>query len=276
MTNQAVRFAQRFSFFSVAVVCSMTFAWGQNNNNNNNNNNGVAGIDIDADGVLRVRQADPALAAAQRQATIQKRGAKSIKTSALRKVSLNRLEASVARGLSAGQDISLEQGTVAGLTRVEYVIYLPGSKDLVIAGPAEEVIENPDGRMVGLMSGRPTIRLDDVVVALRAFASGQGKADFISCSIDPTQEGLAKMQAYLRQLGGSLPPNADPRAVARGMKNSLGMQTVSIHGVPASTRFAQTLVEADYRMKLIGIGLEVPAIPAQELGGPRQSQQRFG
>ncbi|MFN9912362.1 MAG: DUF1598 domain-containing protein, partial [Pirellulaceae bacterium] len=47
------------------------------------------------------------------------------------------------------------------------------------------------------------------------------------------------------------------------MKESLGMQTVSLHGVPASTRFAATLVEADYRMKLIGIGLEVPAIPLQ-------------
>ena len=71
------------------------------------------------------------------------------------------------------------------------------------------------------------------------------------------------MQAYLKQFGGSVAPNADARMIARGMKDSLGMQTVSIQGVPVTTRFAQTLVEADYRMKLIGIGLEVPAIPMQ-------------
>jgi hypothetical protein len=34
------------------------------------------------------------------------------------------------------------------------------------------------------------------------------------------------------------------------------MQTISIKGVPATTNFARVMVEADYRMKLIGIGLE--------------------
>ncbi|MDZ4847834.1 MAG: DUF1598 domain-containing protein [Pirellulaceae bacterium] len=71
------------------------------------------------------------------------------------------------------------------------------------------------------------------------------------------------MQAYLKQFHGSISPNADVRSIARGMKDSLGLQTVSIQGIPVTTRFAQTLVEADYRMKLIGIGLEVPAIPLQ-------------
>ncbi len=283
MPAKAVKIAARFSLVCLAFCCSITDAWGQAANNNNNNaNNGVAGIDIDADGVLRVSQSDPALAAAQRQAAIQKRGAKGAQTSAMRKISLQRLEQSVAKSLSSGSDISMEQMTLAGLTRVEYVIYFPGSKDIVIAGPAEEVIENPDGRPVGLKSGRPSVRLDDLVVALRSFASGQGKADFISCSIDPTPAGLAKMQAYLKQLGGSISPNADVRGIARGMQNSLGMQTVSIHGVPATTRFAQTLVEADYRMKLIGIGLERPAISlkswvarANPNSGSASSMQRW-
>jgi len=41
---------------------------------------------------------------------------------------------------------------------------------------------------------------------------------------------------------------------------SLGLEKVTIKGVPANTHFAQILVEADYRMKLIGIGLETPPI----------------
>jgi hypothetical protein len=249
----------------LSLLAQPSTLWAQANNNNNNNNNGggVAGIDIDADGVLRVRQTDPRLALMQRQAAIQKRGGKSIQSSPMRKVSLQRLEQALQQRLSGGEDISLEEATLAGMTRVEYVIYLPGSKDIVLAGPAEETIESPDGRRVGLISGRPTLRLDDVVVALRAFGPDGSKTDFISCSIDPTQEGLQRFQKYFSSLGGSISPRSDVRRLALGMKESLGMQTVSLHGVPASTRFAATLVEADYRMKLIGIGLEVPAIPLQ-------------
>ncbi len=270
MSTLAMQTASRFLCLCLALLWLPSLVLGQANNNNNNNNNGggggapqQAGIDIDADGVLRVKQSDPKLAATQRLAAIQKRGAKSIKTSPMRKVSLQRLEQSLQQSIAGEQGISAEHANLAGLTRVEYVIYLPGSKDIVIAGPAEEVIENPDGRPVGLKSGHPTVRLDDLIVALRAFASGHGKVDFIGCSIDPTKEGLASMQSYLKQFGGSVGPNADARGIARGMKDSLGMQTVSIQGVPVTTRFAQTLVEADYRMKLIGIGLEVPAIPMQ-------------
>jgi Protein of unknown function (DUF1598) len=275
-------FAHRFV---VPILALTTFllagapaAWAQGNNQGG----GVAGIDIDTEGVLRVKQSDPRLAAMQREATIQKRGVKSIKTSPMRKVSLQRLEQSIQQKKASGADIGIEEATLAGLTRVEYVIYLPGSQDIVLAGPAEEIIENPDGRLVGLISGRPTIRIDDLIVALRAFGPDMGKSDFISCSIDPTKEGLAKMQSYFKSLGGNLAPGANVQRIAMSMKESLGLQTVSIHGVPTSTRFAATLVEADYRMKLIGIGLEVPAIPlkswvarANPSSGSANSMQRW-
>ncbi len=244
MARQANRFFVLALVFSSAIVLANSVGWCQANNNNNNNNGGaVAGIDIDADGVLRVRQSDPRLAAMQREAAIQKRGAKSVKTSPMRKVSLQRLEKAVQEKLTAGTDLNIEEFSVAGLTRVEYVIYLPGSKDIVLAGPAEEVIDSPDGRLVGLTSGKPTIRLDDIVVALRVFGPEDGKTDFISCSIDPTKEGLAKMQAYFKSLGGSIAPNSDVRRIAIGMKNSMGMQTVSIHGVPSRPVSRQRLLK---------------------------------
>ena len=44
------------------------------------------------------------------------------------------------------------------------------------------------------------------------------------------------------------------------MQNSLGNQNVSVDGVSPETHFAQVMVEADYRMKLIGIGLEQPPV----------------
>jgi hypothetical protein len=44
--------------------------------------------------------------------------------------------------------------------------------------------------------------------------------------------------------------------MAAGMEEALGMANVRVFGVPADTHFAHVLIEADYRMKLIGIGRE--------------------
>lgn len=46
------------------------------------------------------------------------------------------------------------------------------------------------------------------------------------------------------------------RQIAMGQRESLGMQKVTVDGVAPNTHFAQVMVEADYRMKLIGLGLE--------------------
>jgi hypothetical protein len=48
--------------------------------------------------------------------------------------------------------------------------------------------------------------------------------------------------------------------IAEGVRSSLGLQKVRVDGVSPKTHFAQVLVEADYRMKLIGIGLETPPV----------------
>jgi hypothetical protein len=48
--------------------------------------------------------------------------------------------------------------------------------------------------------------------------------------------------------------------IVEGLEQSMGRQRVSIGGIPATTHFAQVMVEADYRMKLIGIGLEEPPV----------------
>ncbi|MEQ1829826.1 MAG: DUF1598 domain-containing protein, partial [Pirellula sp.] len=181
--------------------------------------------------------------------------------SPLRKVSLNRLEKTVANLIQQGLKLDDEILSLAGLGRIEYVFFMPESKDIVIAGPAEKWHRDVNNRMVGLNSGRATLRLDDLIVALRAFAPNEGATTSIGCSIDPTQEGLKRMNAYNAKFGGQLPQGMDVRLLAKGMRESLGMQTISIKGVPTNTHFAQVLVEADYRMKLIGIGLQDPIVP---------------
>jgi hypothetical protein len=48
--------------------------------------------------------------------------------------------------------------------------------------------------------------------------------------------------------------------IAEGMRESLGMSNIRVFSVSEKTHFAQVLIEADYRMKLIGIGLEPPPV----------------
>ena len=174
--------------------------------------------------------------------------------SRLRKVSLNRLEQAI---LDHQSTLTDEMRYLAGLLRVRYVFYYPDSKDIVLAGPAEGWVPDPAGRIVGLTTGRPVVQLQDLVVALRAFPPGGKATSQIGCSIDPTQEGLAKLQDFLRS---NRPDPNNPEPFLEAMRNSRGLDLVRVDGVSPKTHFARVAVEADYRMKLIGIGLERPPV----------------
>ncbi len=144
---------------------------------------------------------------------------------------------------------------LAGLTAVQYVFYYPDTRDIVIAGPAEGFFADPTERLIGMQTGRPVVLLEDLVTALRAYAPGQEPTSVISVSIDPTPDGLQQMNQFLTSVRGRVRPS-DAQRLAMGLKENLGLQNVTFKGIPSSTHFARVLVEADYRMKLIGIGLE--------------------
>jgi hypothetical protein len=60
------------------------------------------------------------------------------------------------------------------------------------------------------------------------------------------------------------------------MGEALGMANVRLFGVPADTHFAGVLVEADYRMKLIGIGRESPPVRMVTFASSLRSAQQGG
>ena len=218
-----------------------------------------AGVLVDADGVLSKQIVnDPGGRLAKERIAAAKASLNPDVTafSKMRMISLNRLDAALQKRQGAPTE---EMRRLAGLLRVRYVFYYPESNDIVIAGPAEGWYTDSTGRVVGITSGRPTIELQDLVVALRAFPPGGKETDFIGCSIDPTQEGLAAMQSFLRSLGGRAVPGQE-QYIVEGLHNCMGKQVVSVDGVEPTTHFAQVLVEADYRMKLIGIGMEKPPV----------------
>ena len=148
--------------------------------------NPIAGIDVDATGVLRVKQFDARLAQQRLAAAKAQNDRNVMRASKLRKVSLNRLEEAIKQQKEAGVELSDELRAVAGLTAVEYVFFYPETKDIVIAGPAEGFFADQTERLVGMNSGQPTLLLEDLVTALRAFAPNAQPTSVISVSIDPT------------------------------------------------------------------------------------------
>lgn len=223
----------------------------------------AAGVVISPEGVLEKKvYMDPSgqLMREQVAAARASQSAKVASFSRLRKISLNRLEQALR---DSGGALTDEMRYLAGLLRVRYVFFYPESRDIVLAGPAEGWAPDLSGRVVGITSRRPTIQLQDLVVALRAFPPGKEPTEMIGCSIDPTPEGLQAMQAYLKSVPGVFMAGQQQAVAGRlteGLRNSLGLQKIRINGVSPQTHFAQVLVEADYRMKLIGIGLEQPPV----------------
>jgi hypothetical protein len=225
---------------------------------------GAAGVVVDAQGLLRFQSvADAGLGAERRRAAVEALPGDLRQPARLRKVALSRLEAEYAKAAADGRGIPDEILKLAGLTRVQYVFVYPAADgaagEVVLAGPAEPWITDALGRSVGTESGSPTLLFADLAAAIRAFVPGQPQDRLIGCSIDPTPEGLAAMQDFVRKTGRVNPQGGADRIVA-GMKEALGAQKVSVQGVSPATHFAKVLVEADYRMKLIGIGLEPPPV----------------
>jgi len=171
------------------------------------------------------------------------------KTSGLRKVSLRKLEAAIKDNLDHRKPLPDAVGLLAGLQQIRYVLVYPEQKDIVLVGPAEGWRLDSRGCYVGVNSGRPVMLLDDLLVALRSAAA---RPSVMSCSINPTPEGVGRVRALAQQVG----VGADARVVAAGVQDQLGPQKITVQGVPETSHFARVMVGADYRMKRIGIALE--------------------
>src|SRR5262245_4707582 len=209
----------------------------------------VGGVSIDAKGVLARTEVD-ALGQLRdvRLKALTPIDSELQAASRLRKVSLRRLSAAIDERRRTGKPIDDVLQNVAGLTRVVYVFAAPEQNDIIIAGPAEGWQIDTQGNVVGRTSGQPVLQLDDLVVALRT-AKAAGTDRGISCSIDPTDEGLRRVRPLLasRSLNQEL--------VTR-MEQALGPQTITVTGVPPGSHFARVLIAADFLMKRLGMGFE--------------------
>ena len=239
---------------------------------------GGAGVVIEPDGVLKDAKRDTTGKLTRARFLAAKEATKELLRSDFRKVSLNRLEAAVKERLEKDEPITPEMWHLAGLTRIEYVMFLPESNDIVIAGPAEPGFVDADGEIRGVDSLRPVLHLQDLIVAMRAFRPAGPWTHTIGCSIDPTKEGLARMQQFIGEVGRRGLRN--PKVIVGGLKQAMGKQVVTVNGVSPKTHFSQVLVAADYRMKLISIGVEKPPVKISSYvdysrGGSKNAMARF-
>ncbi len=178
--------------------------------------------------------------------------------SKLRFVSLPRLERAIAQKQHQHEPFSIDILVLAGLQRIEYVLISPATEgsqvgELVFAGPAGDWVVQPSGRIVALETGRPIVRLDDLLVMLRRKQTS--RRAWFGCSITPRQEALAATQEYLRQTGRKPLAPGGRKKWLTGLRDTLGKQDVEYFGIDPQTRVAQVLLAADYHMKLIGMGL---------------------
>ncbi|MEN6457460.1 MAG: DUF1598 domain-containing protein [Thermoguttaceae bacterium] len=211
----------------------------------------VGGVAIDANGILNAARPESLGKLRQSIAAGMAEVPKALNTAvSLRKVSLKKLEATLKDCAANNKPIPDSAKYLAGLQEIRYVLVYPEQKDIVLAGPGEGWKVDATGNVVGVVTGRPVMLLDDLLVALQtARAAAQGG---ITCSINPTREGMVR----LNQLSSALAGNRDAQVVASRMEEALGMQQITLTGVPDTSHFARVLVAADYRMKRIGMNLD--------------------
>lgn len=215
------------------------------------------GVRVDSLGLLRriPARTDASLESIRKSASQVLSSTNPRKPSVLRKISLNRLERELQLHQAAGQAPDETMQLLAGLQRIKYVLVYPENGDLVIAGPAGDWRQNQEGRWVDVEKERPIVQLDDLVVAFRNAYGDEGK---FGCSINPTKPGLVNAQAVNDRWAskGGIKSASLREDFLEELREGLGLQDIVVYGINPQSRAARVLVEADYRMKLVGMGLE--------------------
>ncbi|WP_428308715.1 DUF1598 domain-containing protein [Lacipirellula sp.] len=174
-------------------------------------------------------------------------------SSPLRYVSLSKLEAAIAQRQERHEPLEPAMLSLAGLQRVSFVLAYPETGDLVLAGPAGDWAGAPTGGLVSVETGRPIVRLDDLLTLWRRQRTEKSAA--FGCSIVPRQEALANTQAFLDASAAKPLEPSGRRKWLEELRSTLGIQDVEYYNIDEGSRIATLLLASDYHMKLIGMGL---------------------
>jgi len=211
----------------------------------------VGGVSISAEGVLsNPTTSDLQELQAAWQAGLENIPADLDQPTELRFLSLRGLEAEIAKYREKLLPLPDAVKYLAGLQRVTYVLVYPDRGDIVLAGPAEGWRIDSLGNVVGITTGQPVLTLDDLMVALRSADTTNETG--ISCSIDPTDQGVKNAQNLQQRLRAG----TTPQVASQKLEEVLGDQIITVTGIPLTSHFARVIVAADFRMKRLAMNFQ--------------------
>lgn len=216
-----------------------------------------AGVFVDPEGTLKkIATAKQKRSAALRKSALEDSGNRhAVFKSDLRKVSLTKLEKAAQILAAQGKQLDETMLNLAGIYEIKYLMMYPETGDIVIAGPAGPWKRDDQNRVINIETGKPVLQLDDLVVCLRNAWDNNGK---FGCSITPRKQNLVDTKQFISTT------SLKGKRWSEGIRDALGKQDIEVFGIDADTHTARVLVEADYRMKLLGMGLEasIPGVPS--------------
>jgi hypothetical protein len=214
----------------------------------------VGGVSIEADGVVRAPNVEA-------RRLLREHYLKEFKPLAaelnqpveLRKVSLRAIEEACAKADKQNTYyLPDEIRFLAGMQRIQYIFVYPEEGDIVLAGPGEGWKIDGNANYVGVTTGRPVLRLEDLMVAFRTVHDARQGG--ITVSIDPTEQGRQRLSQLKQQL------TKFTSDTAAAFEKALGPQQITISGVPDTSRFARMLFCSDYHMKRIAMKLDASPV----------------
>jgi hypothetical protein len=208
----------------------------------------ILGVFIDAQGVLRTTGKPD-----DRLETLRAKAAKLPKDDKFVYISLPRVLAEARALQEKGESLPSEIRHLGGMVRLKYVFVYPDEKDLVIAGPAEPFDVDVPYRPLGKYTGRPVLHLSDFVTALRHVGPG-GPTPALGCTLEITPEIFDRIQKKTKEVGPKAPKIGNTRACEL-IAEAGGPQPVKYIGLEPNNRYAAVCIEADYLLKMFGLGL---------------------
>ena len=248
--SHAFRRAGSVGYFAAALLVvgltSMTWA----GHTNVGRFGAVGGVSINAEGVVaQPNPQDLKLVREQYLRDTKPAPAELNQPVEMRKISLRAIEEALAKSEQVHTyHMPEEIRFLAGIQRIQYIFVYPEQNDIVLAGPGEGWKVDDKANTVGVTTGRPVLRLEDLIVALRTVENARQGG--ISVSIDPTAEGRQRFEQYMRS------QKTFNTSIPGAIEKALGPQQISVTGVPDNTRFARVMVASDYRMKRIAMKLD--------------------
>jgi len=206
------------------------------------------GVYIDAEGVLHSTGKPD-----ERLDALRAKAAKLPKDNKLVYVSLPRVFAEARKLREEGKALPPEVRYLGGMVRLKYVFVFPDEKDLVIAGPAEPFDADVPYRPLGRYTGRPVLQLDDFITALRHVGPG-GPGGALGCTLEVTQEIADRIRSKTKEVGPKA-ASIGNRQASELISQHAGPQPVKYIGLAPDNRYAAVCIEADYLLKMFGLGL---------------------